>query len=83
MQFLENNRKIYRISRIILFKTDKILMICWQYFQTSIFNDLVFRSKFGDKFTHDKLRIGNFIFYFEKIKNVNLPFYPKTLENRM
>ena len=56
-------------------------MIWWKKFLISIFNDLVFRNKFGD-FTHDKLRIGNLIFYFEKIKNVNLLFYPKTLENR-
>ena len=46
-------------------------MIRWEIFLTSIFNDLVFRNKFGDKFTHDKLRIRNFIFYFDKIKNAN------------
>ena len=57
-------------------------MIWWKIFLTSIFNDLVFRNKFGDKFTHDKLRIGNFIFYLKKIKNANLPLDPKTLENR-
>ena len=51
-------------------------------FLTSIFNDLVFRNKFGHKFMHDKLRIGNYTFYLKKIKNVSITFHPKALENR-